>query len=64
MSIPSANVRLTLKPYIADQEMHISIVYWEGAVEIAGTSNGAPVKGSGYVEMTGYAAGSGSVGIQ
>ncbi len=64
VSIPSANIQLTLKPYVADQEMHVSITYWEGAVEIAGHSNGAPVTGSGYVEMTGYAAGSGSVGIQ
>ena len=64
VTIPSANIQLTLKPYIADQEMHISIVYWEGAVNVSGTSNGAGVKGNGYVEMTGYAAGSGSVGIQ
>ena len=64
VSIPSANIQLTFKPYVTDQEMHVSIVYWEGAVEIAGTSNGAPVKGSGYVEMTGYAAGSGNVGAQ
>ncbi len=64
VSIPSANIQLTLKPYVADQEMHVSVTYWEGAVEIAGRSNGAPVTGSGYVEMTGYAAGSGNVGIQ
>ena len=64
MTIPSADIQLTLKPYGADQEMHISIVYWEGAVNITGTSKGAGVKGSGYVEMTGYAAGSGNVGIQ
>jgi predicted secreted hydrolase len=64
VSIPSANIQLTLRPSVADQEMHVSIVYWEGAIEIAGTSNGAPVKGSGYVEMTGYAAGSGNVGVQ
>ncbi len=64
VAIPSANIQLRLKPYVADQEMRVSIVYWEGAVEIAGNSNGAAVTGSGYVEMTGYAAGSGSVGMQ
>ncbi len=64
VAIPSANIQLTLKPYVADQEMHISIVYWEGAVNIVGTSNGVGIKGNGYVELTGYAAGSGSVGIQ
>ncbi len=55
IAIPSADITLTLKPYIADQEMHVSFTYWEGAVEIKGTSNGASVSGSGYVEMTGYA---------
>jgi predicted secreted hydrolase len=64
MTIPSANIQLTLKPYVTDQEMRISIVYWEGAVSITGTSNGGNVRGNGYVEMTGYAAGSGNVGIQ
>ncbi|MDE3089729.1 MAG: carotenoid 1,2-hydratase [Chloroflexota bacterium] len=63
VAIPSADIQLTLKPYIADQEMDISIVYWEGAVAITGRSNGAAVSGSGYVEMTGYAAGSGNVGV-
>ncbi|MGB8648561.1 MAG: lipocalin-like domain-containing protein [Anaerolineae bacterium] len=55
LSIPSADVNLTLTPYISDQEMNVSFVYWEGAVRIDGQSRGAPVRGSGYVEMTGYA---------
>ena len=56
VAIPSADIQLSLKPYIADQEMRVSIVYWEGAVQVSGRSNGAPVQGSGYVEMTGYSA--------
>lgn len=64
ITIPSADIQLTLKPYVEDQEMHVSIVYWEGAVEIAGTFNGTPAQGSGYVELTGYAGGSGNVGAQ
>ena len=44
---------------LADQEMHTpastNIIYWEGSVSIAGTRHGNAVKGSGYVEMTGYA---------
>jgi predicted secreted hydrolase len=28
--------------------------YWEGAVRVAGTRDGAPVKGAGYLELTGY----------
>ncbi len=28
--------------------------YWEGAVRFSGDRNGAPIKGVGYLEMTGY----------
>lgn len=45
---------LTLTPVIADQEMRVSFTYWEGAVDIEGTSKGEPVRGRGFVEMTGY----------
>lgn len=61
LSAPSANLDLELTPYVADQEMRLSFTYWEGAVKIVGTSNGASVAGSGYVELTGYA-GAGGVG--
>jgi predicted secreted hydrolase len=56
ISIPSENIDLSLRPYISDQEMRVSFTYWEGAVEISGVSGGAQVQGSGYVELTGYAA--------
>lgn len=29
--------------------------YWEGAIDLAGTKNGKPLHGVGYLEMTGYA---------
>jgi predicted secreted hydrolase len=38
------------------QELRTSFTYWEGAVSLRGTSRGRPVLGTGYVEMTGYAA--------
>ncbi len=62
VEIPSANVDLTLTPLIADQEMRVSFTYWEGAVDLAGTSNGKNVRGQGYVEMTGYGSARGDVG--
>ena len=55
LSIPSAKVDISISPWMADQEMRVSVVYWEGAVRIDGTSHGAPVTGVGYVELTGYA---------
>jgi predicted secreted hydrolase len=55
VEIPSANLDLTLTPLIADQEMRVSFTYWEGAVNVVGTSNGKAVRGEGFVELTGYA---------
>jgi predicted secreted hydrolase len=54
--IPDADLTLEITPYIADQEMQVSFVYWEGAVQVFGQVGGAPVSGQGYVELTGYAA--------
>lgn len=56
LSIPELDLSLTIVPPLADQEMNVSYNYWEGAVDVNGTSQGSPVSGNGYVEMTGYAA--------
>lgn len=55
ITIPSAELDLTVEPWLLDQEMQVSFVYWEGAVRIAGSSRGAAVTGNGYIELTGYA---------
>lgn len=62
VQVPSANLDLTLTPLIADQEMRVSFTYWEGAVNVVGTSNGKNMRGQGYVEMTGYGNARGDVG--
>jgi len=50
---------LRLVPQVDDQELvttrSTGIAYWEGAVQITGTWEGKPVKGRGYLELTGYA---------
>lgn len=49
---------LTLTPWYADQELRTPLagmVYFEGAVEVQGDWLGSPVKGLGYLELTGYA---------
>jgi predicted secreted hydrolase len=50
---------LTVTPAMADQELHLTkmgaLDYWEGACSIDGSVGGAPVKGVGYTELTGYA---------
>ena len=63
LRIPAADLDLRITPRIPDQELPVSIIYWEGAVTVAGqgsTSGGSPITGVGYVELTGYAASSGT----
>ena len=59
ISIPGAQVRLTVSPLLADQELvtggSTAITYWEGAVRGSGTSGGQNISVLGYVELTGYA---------
>jgi predicted secreted hydrolase len=55
LKVPSQDIDLLLAARLPDQEMRVSIVYWEGAVAVSGTVGGRPVSGQGYVEMTGYA---------
>jgi predicted secreted hydrolase len=57
LKIPAAQLDLQIAPYLADQELPVSVTYWEGAVQVSGTRAGAPLRGSGYVELTGYAEG-------
>lgn len=52
--IPTAQIDLSIEPYLADQEMNLSSVYWEGAVKFTGTSLGIAISGNGYIELTGY----------
>ena len=54
ISVPSQDLALAITTPIADQEMDVQFVYWEGMVRAEGTMGGAPVSGRGYVELTGY----------
>ncbi len=55
LAIASHAIALTVTSALADQELPVSIRYWEGAVRAEGTRDGAAVRGVGYLEMTGYA---------
>jgi len=58
INVPSAQLRVHIKPVLADQELRTSkstqVTYWEGAVDVSGEHRGVPVQGKGYVELTGY----------
>ncbi len=58
ITVPSLNLDLTETTALKNQELFsssgITPTYWEGAVTYAGKSNGQPIRGAGYLEMTGY----------
>jgi predicted secreted hydrolase len=59
ISLPDVGYELELQPTVADQELATTrttqVTYWEGSVSVLGTRRGQPVRGQGYVELTGYA---------
>jgi predicted secreted hydrolase len=52
-------IQLTARANIFDQEMQTQattgVIYWEGSISINGSVGKYPLKGAGYVELTGYA---------
>lgn len=56
LRVPREDLDLRVTPLLADQELAVSIRYWEGAVGVTGSRAGRPLSGRGYVELTGYAA--------
>jgi predicted secreted hydrolase len=54
VNVPSLDLTLQIQPLLSDQELNLSFIYWEGAVQINGTRSGQSVTGFGYVELTGY----------
>lgn len=56
--IPSKGLDVEITPVFPEQELDTSkstgVVYWEGAVDVTGTLRGKPIRGRGYVELTGY----------
>jgi predicted secreted hydrolase len=53
LRVPSASIDLTITPILQDQELRLTTVYWEGAVDVVDVA-GAAAGGRGYVELTGY----------
>ena len=52
------SMALTITPNLSDQEMQTQastgVTYWEGSVSVNGSAGRQPLKGVGYVELTGY----------
>jgi predicted secreted hydrolase len=58
VEIPRLGLKLAVTTRLKSQELaggsKIAPSYWEGAIAIEGTRNGAGIRGVGYLEMTGY----------
>ena len=59
VKVPGLRIELTISPSVKDQELitkeSTRVIYWEGSVKVDGKYRGDPIKGMGYVELTGYA---------
>jgi predicted secreted hydrolase len=57
LRVEDAGLDLAIEPYLQDQELDVSVRYWEGAVRAHGSAYGRAVSASGYVELVGYGTG-------
>jgi len=59
IKVPEYGTELLLTPTVRNQELitkeSTRVTYWEGSVRVEGKYKGEPMKGMGYVELTGYA---------
>jgi predicted secreted hydrolase len=57
VAIPEEQLDLAVSTPLDNQELWTTgagIAYWEGMIDVTGTSRGASIRGRGYLEMTGY----------
>ena len=60
VAVPSLGMQADITTPLVNQELSggTGPSYWEGAIDITGERSGKPVRGIGYLEMTGYTAAS------
>lgn len=58
ITVPKLEISLNARTKLAQQELNgktkIAPNYWEGAMEFSGARGNTPLRGCGYLEMTGY----------
>jgi len=54
IKVPSDSLEMEVTPALENQELDLSIAYWEGAVRVQARKKGRPVPGEGFMELTGY----------
>jgi len=59
VEIPARGYKLSIAAALENSELNIQSIgridYWEGAINITGSKQNEPLKGNGFLEMTGYA---------
>jgi predicted secreted hydrolase len=57
IAVPEEQLQFAIMPVLKNQELVLTpLIYWEGAFDLIGTQAGKPIRGHGYLELTGYAA--------
>lgn len=54
LEVPGPGIELEIRPYLNDQELALSVRYWEGAVRAEGRGPLGPLTAHGYLELAGY----------
>ncbi len=54
LRLPALDMALDMTAMLDDQEVNLSVRYWEGAVHLSGSDGDGPVSGHGYAELAGY----------
>jgi predicted secreted hydrolase len=54
MTLPAAGIALEVRPYLPQQELNLSVRYWEGAVHAQGRGPDGALSAEGYLELAGY----------
>lgn len=55
IKIKEPDINLSIKTLLKDQELLVSIPYYEGGISVTGKKRGSVITGKGYAELTGYA---------
>jgi predicted secreted hydrolase len=54
LAAPKLGITLELRPYLENQEIDLSVRYWEGAMHAEGRGPSGPLTAQGYLELAGY----------
>ncbi len=52
--VRATDIDFDIRPYLPEQELNLSVRYWEGAVHGDGEGPGGPLMVEGYLELAGY----------